>query len=66
MKLMHQRNTNCHQMESQIETLQGVESSVSLSTIQWQTQVTFHSTLHAGLLGLPVLYTGHPQVLTKG
>ena len=49
VKLMHQRNTNCHQMESLIEMLQGMESSVSQSTTQFQTQVTFRSTLHVGL-----------------
>ena len=67
MKLMHQRNTNCHQMESLIEMLQGMESSVSQFTTQFQTQVTFRSTLHVGLGILSYeRYTGDRQVPTNG
>lgn len=47
LKLMHQTNTNCHQMELQIEMLQEMESSDSQSITQWQTQVTLRSTLLA-------------------
>ena len=62
VKLMHQRNTYCHQMESQIEMLQGMESSVSQSITQWQTQVMFHSCW--AVYGYQC-YTEDPQVLTR-